>query len=138
MRRTGGQRIRHDERGILDGSTPAAVADVHGHDPGLPFRRVRDPVVHPDIVYPAVGVIVLAHIFGIVDIPHIQDDVFVSAREGEQVIVGCEDVVDSTGQALVVRRRHRRVRRSGHVEDHHAVAPIRGALTRHRGIAPVR
>ena len=70
---------RHEDR-ILDGAPPTSIAHIHNDDARLPFGRIRQAVVHPYIVHPRVRMVVFAHVPGIVDVPHVDDDVLVASR----------------------------------------------------------
>ena len=130
-------RVIGHEHGVLDRTAPPAVPHVHHDDAGSPLRRVRDAVMHPHVVHPAVGVVVLAHILWVVDVAHVEDDILVAAGERKQVVVGRKRVMHSTCQSLIVHRRDLRVGRVGKIQDHHAVAAVGSPLTRHRGIPRV-
>ena len=103
------QGVDRDQLRILDRSAPAAVAHIHYHDAGLPFGGIRNSVVHPQVMNPALRMVVFADVFGVVNIAHVENHIFVATRERKQVIVGGENVVDAAGQSVVVLRRHLRM-----------------------------
>ena len=82
--------------------------------------------------------VVFADVFGVVNIAHVENHIFVATRECKQVIVGGENVVDAAGQSVVVLRRHFRMCGFRQVEDHHAVSPVRRALSRNCSVPSVR
>ena len=122
---TGGNRIHPDEFRVFNRTSPATVAHIHRDNTRLPLRRVRHAVMDPQIVNTAIGMIVLAHVLGVVNVPKIQDDVFVSAGQRKQVVVCGVHIVHSTRQPVGIKSgRNSRVRGIRHVQNHHTVPSV--------------
>ena len=129
--------VRGDELGRLDGAAVLAIADVDDHHAHAALRRVGDAVADPEVVDAGVRVAVLAHVLGLGDVTHVDDDVLGATRDREEIVVGGEDVVHAAGQFLVEGRRDLGMRRYGEVEDHDAVHAVGRALAREHAVASV-
>ena len=90
-------------------------------------------------MHAAVWVVVFADVLGVVGVSDVDDDVLIAVGERKQVVISGEHVVYAASDSVRFERRsHPRMRRVGHVENHHAVATVRSSLSRKRGVPPVR
>ncbi len=121
-------REHRDQLRLLDGTAVLAVADIHDHGARAALRRVRNAVRYPQVVKASVGMTILADVFRLVDVLHVDDHVLRTARYREQVVVRGEHVMHATGELLIEGGRDFRMRRNREIQNHDAVDPVRRAF----------
>ncbi len=130
--------IRSNEHRIFGRASPASIPDIHDYNPGAPFGGVRESVGNPDVMEPAVWVVVFRDVLGVVNVSHVDDHVLVPIRERVKVVVCGEHIMNTASDSFVVKRCNDRVHRIRHIQNDKAIAAVCCSLSRENSVASVR